>query len=443
MVADRITVSTVLISGHAGPENMMQIADQGRGRFYDVQSPAQLPQIFIKEAAVVLKSAIYEEPFKPQVAAASELTRGISSTEYPQLLGYVATSTKPRAETPLMSDKGDPLLAHWQYGLGRAVAFTSDARAKWGKNWLGWERYRQFWSQIAQWSLRRLENADFTSEVVVDKGEGVINVEALDEKGDYRNFLHLQAAVVSPKGERMLVRLEQTGPGHYEAKFPTKEVGGYLLNLMQVENGQAVAGQVVGASVNFSPEFAAGEPNLSLLKRITETGGGRLLDPGKPGTDNPFTHDRVKTKRPLDLWEWLMKLAVILFVLDVGVRRIDLDHEEWAKVKGKLRQWVFFWEGAPRPVEAEESLATLLARRDQVRGGKTAAGTAARAELFKPAHPPLPGANFPPVGTGSPTTTAPPAPATAAQAGESEEKPVGTTSRLLEAKRRAQKRRDG
>ena len=153
-----------------------------------------LPQIFIKETAVILKSAIYEEPFKPQVRSASEVTRGIAAADYPQLLGYVATSLKPRAETPLLTHKGDPLLAHWQYGLGRAVAFTSDARAKWGKNWLGWERYRQFWSQIAQWSLRRLENADFTSEVVVDKGEGVISVEALDEKGNYRNFLNLQAS---------------------------------------------------------------------------------------------------------------------------------------------------------------------------------------------------------------------------------------------------------
>lgn len=443
IVADRITVSTVLIAGHVGPQTMMSIAEQGRGRFYNVTSPSMLPQIFIKETAVILKSAIYEEPFKPQVRSASEVTRGIAGADYPQLLGYVATSLKPRAETPLLTHKGDPLLAHWQYGLGRAVAFTSDARAKWGKNWLGWERYRQFWSQIAQWSLRRLENADFTSEVIVDKGEGVINVEALDEKGNYKNFMNLQAAVVSPKGERMTVRLEQTGPGHYEAKFPTKEVGGYLLNLMQVENGQAVAGQVVGASVNFSPEFAAGEPNLNLLRRITETGGGKLLDPGKPGTDNPFTHDRVKTKRPLDLWEWLLKLAVILFVFDVGVRRIDLDREEWAKVTAKLRKWFFFWQGTPRPVEAEESLATLLARRDQVRGGKTAAGTEARPELFKPEQQPAPTAEIPPAATANPAPTAQASPTNKPPAPETGEKPAATTSRLLEAKRRAQKRRDG
>ncbi len=275
IVGDRITVSTVLIAGHAGPDTMISIAEQGHGRFYDVRSPDQLPQIFIKEAAVILKSAIYEEPFKPQQVSSSELIRGIGAGEYPQLRGYVATSQKPRAETPLLTDKGDPLLAHWQFGLGRAVAFTSDAKAKWAQDWLGWEKYRQFWSQIAKWSLRRLDNADFTTDVTVDKGEGVISVEALDEKGNYRNFLNLQAAVVSPKGEKLTAHLEQTGPGHYEARFATREVGAYLVNLMNVENGEVRGSQVLGASVNYSPEFSATEPNNNLLRRLGEAGAGR------------------------------------------------------------------------------------------------------------------------------------------------------------------------
>src|SRR6266850_361781 len=262
IVGDRITVSTILISGHVGPETMIWIADHGKGRFYNVTSPSDLPQIFIKETAVILKSAIYEEPFKPQVRASSEVVRGIAAAEYPSLLGYVATTAKPRAETPLWTDKGDPLLAHWQYGLGRAVAFTSDAKARWGRIWLGWERYKQFWSQIGQWSLRRLENADFNTEVSVENGQGVISVEALDEKGNYRDFLNLETAVVSPKGEKVSVRLEQTGPGHYEGKFPTKEVGSYLMNVVQMENGKPAGRQTVGASVNYSPEFTAPEPNL-------------------------------------------------------------------------------------------------------------------------------------------------------------------------------------
>ena len=434
IVGDRITVSTVLISGHAGPDTMIWMADQGKGRFYDVTSPDDLPQIFIKETAVILKSAIYEDPFKPQVRSVSEVVRGISANEYPSLLGYVATTPKPRAETPLWTDKGDPLLAHWQYGLGRSVAFTSDAKSKWARVWLTWDKYRQFWSQIGQWSLRRLENADFTTDVSVEKGEGLINVEAVDEQGNYRNFLNLQAAVVSPKGERQTVRLEQTGPGHYEARFPTKQVGAYLLNLMDIKDGQLRGSQVVGASVNYSPEFNATEPNINLLRRLAESGSGKMLEPTVPSL-NPFSHDRRKTYQPRDLWETLLKLAIVLFTLDVAVRRIQIDRQEWER----LRRRLFFWEQAPSSTAAEVSLSALLARRDQVRSTKTAAAEP-RPELFRPQTPPKEPVG--PVETLAPS--APPVtPSAPGPAAPEETAPASTTSRLLEAKRRAQKRQEG
>jgi Ca-activated chloride channel homolog len=444
IVGDRITVSTVLISGHAGPETMISMAEQGKGRFYDVNSAADLPQIFIKETAVVLKSAIYEEPFKPQLRAMTEVVGGIGAAEYPKLLGYVATTAKPRAETPLFTDKGDPLLAHWQYGLGRSVAFTSDAKARWAPEWLSWDKYRQFWSQVGQWSLRKLANSDFTADVTVDKGEGVVQVEALDRQGDYMNFLNLQAAVLGPKGDRQAIRLEQTGPGHYEARFPTKDVGAYLLNLMDVKDGKVRGSQVVGTSVNYSPEFNASEPNANLLQRLADSGGGKVLDRNLQFV-NPFSHDRQKTFQPRDLWQWLLKVALILFVADVGVRRIQIDRAEWLRATTTLRRWIFFWRGVPRAPEADESLAALLARRDQVRAVRRPVTEAEpvsvtpRADLFQPASPvssPLPGNEGAP--QDSIPQAAPPAPEqepTPAEPGSS------TTSRLLEAKRRAQKRR--
>ena len=116
---------------------------------------------------------------------------------------------------------------------------------------------------------------------------------------NYRNFLNLQTTVVSPKGERQIVRLEQTGPGHYEARFPTKEVGSYLLNVLEPKEGRS---QVVGASVNYSPEFTSTEPNVNLLRRISESGGGKILDPSIPSV-NPFLHERQKTFQPRELWD--------------------------------------------------------------------------------------------------------------------------------------------
>jgi uncharacterized membrane protein len=430
----RITVTSVLISGHAGPDTMMAIAAKGNGRFYDVRSPDELPQIFLKEAAVILKSAIFEDPFQPKLAAASELIRGIPPAEYPTLRGYVSTSPKARAETPLVSDKGDPILAHWQYGLGRSVAFTSDAQAKWSGAWLSWDRYQQFWSQIAQWSLRRLDNAEFNTEVNIDKGEGLVTLEAVDEQGNYRNFLNLQAVVVSPKGERQTVRLEQNGAGRYQARFATREVGAYVLNVMEMKDGKVRASQVLGASVNFSPEFAAPSPNLNLLHRLAEAGGGKVLDPANP-QDVPFRLNREKTFQAHDLWEWLLKIAVVLFTFDVGLRRVDLDPEDVAKFANRWRRRLFFWKPSVHEGKPEESLSALLARRDQVRSQQVA--QAPDPSLFRPAQPVVD------------PETSPPSPSTASSVVQSEDQPpappsqpTSTTSRLLEAKRRAQKKPD-
>jgi uncharacterized membrane protein len=432
IVGDRITVTTVFIAGHVGPETMQWIADQGRGRFYRVDNPGQLPQIFIKEAAVILKSAIFEEPFKPKVAGPSEIIRGIAAAEYPTLRGYVCTTPKSRAEIPLISDKGDPVLAHWQYGLGRSVAFTSDAKPKWARDWLNWEKYRQFWTQTAQWALRRIEDAEFATEINIDKGEGYISLEALDPKGDYRNFLNLQTVVVSPTGEKQTVHLEQTGPGRYEARFPTKQVGSYFMSIMDIKDGQVRGMQRVGASVNYSPEFSAPEPNVNFLTRLAEAGGGKVLNPSSPA-DNPFLHGRKKTFQPRDLWEWLLKFAICLFTVDVGIRRVHIDREEWLKATANLRRMLFFWRGKPRPPEADESLAALLARRDQVRTTQIARPAEPVPDLFRPQKTVTISEPTPVATDGSPKAE-PEKPETKAQT-------PTTTSRLLEAKRKAQQER--
>jgi uncharacterized membrane protein len=432
IVKEKITISTVMIGGHVAPDTMSWLATEGNGQFWPVDSAADLPQIFIKEASVILKSAIFEEPFQPQMRMTSELVKGIGPREFPQLRGYVCTTPKARAEVPLVTEKGDPLLAHWQFGLGRAVAFTSDAKAKWAGAWLGWDKYRQFWLQVAQWSLRRVEASDFTTEVAVDKGEGHISVEAVDTRGNYRNFLNLETLVVSPKGEKQTVPLEQTGPGHYEAKFPTKEVGAYLMNLTDRATGRS---QALGLSVNYSPEYDDPEPNLNLLRRLAEMGGGKILE---PETDSPFLHDRQKTFQPQDLRDWLLKFAILLFPFDVAVRRIQLDRDQWLKAMRRLQRWIFFWKGVPRTKEADESLAALLTRRSQVRAQQPQPEAPPNPDLFRPERP----ATISDVPGQAGERTASPGEAPPEDGKKPASEPVSTASRLLEAKRRAQKRGD-
>jgi hypothetical protein len=186
-------------------------------------------------------------------------------------------------------------------------------------------------------------------------------------------------------------------------------------------------------SVNYSPEFDDSGPNTSLLRRLAELGGGKVLN---PDSENPFTHDRKETFQPLDLRDWLLKLAILLFPLDVGVRRIQIDRAEWLRATKKLRRWLMPWRGVPRTKEADESLSALLNRRGRVRSERTA--VAPSATLFEPEKKvPVaePGKAAPlPRGEGVPS------------AGTSDKPPAkdqpSVTSRLLDAKRRAQKRKD-
>ena len=342
---------------------------------------------------------------------------------------------------PIVSEKGDPILAHWQYGLGRTVAFTSDAKSKWAQDWMGWSKYRQFWTQVARWSIRRVDAADFNTQVSVENGVGQISVEALDREGNFRNFLKLRTTVVSPKGVRQDVILEQAGPGRYEAKFDTREVGAYLLNLQDLDDqGQVRGSQVLGASVNYSPEFNATEPNLPLLRRLAELGGGKLLD---PMTDNPFRLNRLKTFQPRDLWDILLKVLVCLFLVDVGVRRVDIDREEWAKWLNQLKRRLGFGD-ARKAAESEESMSALLARKNEVRAQQSARQESVvvlpprpSADLFKPRQAPVSPASGE-SGAGGGVAGAPSGDAAP------EAKPAvpdSATNRLLEAKRRAQKKR--
>jgi hypothetical protein len=192
---------------------------------------------------------------------------------------------------------------------------------------------------------------------------------------------------------------------------------------------------VLGASVNYSPEFAASEPNFNLLRRISELGGGRILDISTPAV-NPFEIGRKKTFQPNDLWEWFLRFAILLFPLDVAVRRVQIDRAEWEKFLAMIRGKLFFWRGKPRTVEADESLEALLVRREQVRSKTTAAPIEPSPRLFEPVRAAKIDDVSGPTPKSAPTPPTEPAKSEKGKANP----PAETTSRLLEAKRRAQRK---
>jgi len=380
LIANKITCTTVIVAAHGNDPGsiatMRDIAVKTKGRFYQVTNPKALPRIYQKEARIISRPLIFEQPkpWLPNVKYTSEPIVGLSGT-VPPITGLVQTSPKESelVEVPIVSplpaEQPPPLLAHWTYGLGRSVAFTSDAGRKWASAWPSWDNYAAFWSQVVRWSMRPVDNRNLTLNVRREEGKIKVVVDALDKESQFLNFLQIQGSILSPDLKRTKVDLVQTAPGRYEGVVENAEASGnYFVNL-GYSGADNIKGVVsTGVSVPYSDEYRELRSNPGTLESIASLTNGEVLS-WKRRADgsidlartldesHPFRRDQyTQTPRGLaPLWPLLLFFSATMFLGDVAIRRVSPDFErmrklardQWEKLKGR--------EVAP-PVEYMEKL---------------------------------------------------------------------------------------
>ncbi|MEN3334886.1 MAG: Ca-activated chloride channel, partial [Blastocatellia bacterium] len=367
-----MTLTTVALGEDFDFDTMKFLADVGGGRFYAADTPDKLPRIFTREAFLASKSTIIEEPFVPRFVRATQATNGIDWRNAPQLGGYVGAAERDPVKSPaitaLMSDKDDPVYAVWQYGLGRAAAFTSDAKPRWASLWMNWPGFGQFWTQTFRDVLRHQGSMELQPRVEINAGRGHVTVEVASAEGEFKNNLRLKAHVVAPDFTATDITLEQTAAGRYEGDFPATLRGAYLASVGE-ENGSPAP--VTGAVNSYSPEFSIVASDTNLLAQISEATGGANLpmltsDAAQASEVNLFERRAARTL-PHEIWEALMLVALLLLPLDVGLRRVHLAREQIEQarswIQSKLRRRV------PLGVnpEAAASMASLKEARSRVR----------------------------------------------------------------------------
>jgi uncharacterized membrane protein/uncharacterized protein YegL len=228
MLKNKITVSTVAVTAASDRVLMENIATWGGGRAYYVDNPQNVPQIFQDETELAAGKSLKEENFKPTLKKTIEAFKGIDFTTAPELLGYVATKSKPTAEVVLETPGKRPLLARWQYALGKTAMFTSDVKDRWAADWLKWKGYSKFWAQLLRETMRRQDSDEFDLQVDRAGDEAVIKINAIEKDGRFRNLLHPKMRILDPSQTAHTVDVPQVGPGAYETRFPLPQDGTYV-----------------------------------------------------------------------------------------------------------------------------------------------------------------------------------------------------------------------
>ena len=226
-----VTTSVIGMGTERDPDAQFQkdVAKAGHGRWAWADDVTRLPRLFAKEAFLVARRAFVENPkgITPTLYT-SPLLEGFLATGggVPKIYGYVGTTLKPRASLAMHGvEPDDPLLASWSIGLGKCVAYTSDSTRRWGRDWVAWNGYAKFWSQIVRWTSRSMQNSGLTTTTVMDGNEGRVMVDAVDDQGKPLNNLQLKADVILPDASSASkdVQLEQIAPGRYQGKFTASQ----------------------------------------------------------------------------------------------------------------------------------------------------------------------------------------------------------------------------
>jgi uncharacterized membrane protein len=319
MASEHITVSTVATNAASYQELalMQQIALLGRGRFYRADNPTAIPQILLKETQQATRRAIINESFVPALVSNHPIVTGLGA--FPGLSGYVATTPKTSAQMVLISHKDDPVLAVWQYGLGRVAAWTSDALGLWTANWLQWNDAARWWANLVTWTLPSPDSAlNVNATVAGDSGHITVDIPPGTSTASTVNQ-QVKVRIIAPNFSQETVTLQPTAPQRWEGNFPITYIGAYLLQV----TWQGVTSQLTtttGMVVPYSPEYRTMGTDTRFLTLLTRAGSGTLLGPNDGGKS--FSANLAPVSAAVPLTFLLLTLAALLLPIDIATRRL-------------------------------------------------------------------------------------------------------------------------
>ena len=313
---NRVTISTVGLGQDVNRAYLEKVASFSKGKSYFLNDPSGLEQILLRDVMEHTGSTAVEKPVKPVVLKQAEVLEGTGVEAAPALRGYVKFIAKPSSETLLDFDNGkaqerDPLLVRWQYGLGRALVFTSDAKTRWAAEWVNWPGYDKLWTNLVRDLLPHAEASEVEAQYDSTNDELVVDYRLGRGVPDPRELPDV--FVLGPNEFRKPVRLAKLAARAYRGRV----VIGGRQGLFRV---RPLADSRAFPEIGFyRQEAELGEfgSNEFLLRQVSASTGGKY----NPEPESIFDAAGRSVPSTLELWPGLLGLAILLNLVELILRK--------------------------------------------------------------------------------------------------------------------------
>lgn len=310
----KITISTVGLGQDVNRAYLEKVASFSKGRAYFLVDPSGLEQILLRDVMEHTGSTAIEKPSAPLITKRAEVLEGVGLETAPALKGYVKYQAKPTAETLLSMDAGqtkDPLLTRWQFGLGRAAVFASDAKSRWAEPWLAWPGYDKFWNNLLRDLLPHSQEGEAQTEFDPSSMTLSVNYRLGPEMTEPKAPPAIY--VLGPNQFREALTLERAGVGLYRGRVKIGDRRG-LFRIRPLEESRMFPETGFYREEEELNDYGANE---ALLKQVAEFTGGRF----NPPVAEVFAGTGKSVPTVIELWPSFLGAAVLLTIAELFLRK--------------------------------------------------------------------------------------------------------------------------
>ena len=310
-VANHVTISTVGLGQDVNRAFLEKIASSAEGKSYFLNEPEGLEQILLRDVQEHTGVTAVEKNIHPAVMKQAEILDGVGIETAPTLHGFVRYQARPEADTILSADKDDPLLVRWQYSLGRAAVFTSDAKNRWAANWVTWPGFDKLWANVFRDLLPHAPASETSADFDRASNELVVDYRlshSIDEPTTIPDIF-----VVGPNGFQAPLKVTKITAGHYRGKIAIGQSQG-LFRVRPVDDSRAFP------EVGFyrqEDEMREYGNNEALLRQIASATGGRF----NPQPKQVFDAAGRGIRTTMELWPGLLALAIVVNLAELIARK--------------------------------------------------------------------------------------------------------------------------